>query len=241
MSLIGTYQETSLHAALKQWYAQPDDRMEEQVDGSVIDLVRGDLLVEIQTANFSAIRRKLERLVDAHPLRLVYPIPREKWITRLSADGLTRLGRRKSPRRGRFEHLFLELVHIPHLVTHPNFSLEVLMIQEEDLWREDGRGSWRRKGRSIQDRQLLGVLSRATYSNPGDYVSFIPADIPQPFTVRELSGSIQQPQYLGSKMIYCLRKMGAVEIVGKHGRAYAYQVSGAKQSSTTLRLPIQAP
>jgi hypothetical protein len=223
MSPIGTYQETSLHAALKQWYAQPDDRMEEQVDGSVIDLVRGDLLIEIQTANFSAIRRKLERLVEAHPVRLVYPIPQEKWITRLSADGSTRLGRRKSPRHGRVEHLFLELVHLPHLVIHPHFSLEVLMIQEEDLWREDGQGSWRRKGRSIHDRQLLSVLSRVTYSSPGDYVSFVPANLPQLFTVRELSESIRQPQYLAAKMVYCLRKMGVVEVAGKHGRALVYQ------------------
>ena len=45
---INTYNEKSLHADLKQWYAQPADQLEVPVDGYVIDLVRGDLLVESQ-------------------------------------------------------------------------------------------------------------------------------------------------------------------------------------------------
>ena len=69
---------------LKAWYAQPGDQLESKVDGYVIDLVRGDLLVEVQTANFSAIKRKLVKLLENHPVRLVYPIPSEKWILRIS-------------------------------------------------------------------------------------------------------------------------------------------------------------
>ncbi len=41
MNGIGTLQENSLHAALKNWYAQPGDQLEIMVDGYVIDLVRG--------------------------------------------------------------------------------------------------------------------------------------------------------------------------------------------------------
>ena len=66
MKGIGTLQENSLHAALKTWYAQPGDQLECKVDGYVIDLVRGDLLVEVQTANFSAIKRKLLKLLEIY-------------------------------------------------------------------------------------------------------------------------------------------------------------------------------
>jgi hypothetical protein len=44
---IGTLNEKPLHAALKQWYAEPEDRIEAPVDGFTVDIVRGDLLIEI--------------------------------------------------------------------------------------------------------------------------------------------------------------------------------------------------
>src|SRR4030042_1787412 len=94
---IGTLNEKPLHAALKAWYAQPGDQLEAKVDGYIIDIVRGDLLVEVQTRNLAAIKRKLLALVSHHPVRVVYPKAREKWIVKLSQDG-SRVGRRKSPK-----------------------------------------------------------------------------------------------------------------------------------------------
>jgi len=78
MNHIGELKEQHLHAALKAWYAGPDVRVEASIDGGqrgyVIDLVRGDLLIEIQTGNFSSIQRKLKDLVKRYPVRLIYPI-----------------------------------------------------------------------------------------------------------------------------------------------------------------------
>ncbi|HHX43666.1 MAG TPA: hypothetical protein GX714_06730, partial [Chloroflexi bacterium] len=90
---IGTHRETSLHAALKAWYAEEGDQIEAVVDGYVIDVVRGDLLIEIQTRGFAALTAKLTELLQSHSVRLVHPIARERWIVRLAADGAA-LGRR---------------------------------------------------------------------------------------------------------------------------------------------------
>lgn len=46
---IGLLNENPLHAALKKWYARPGDQLEVSVDGFVIDVVQGNLLIEIQT------------------------------------------------------------------------------------------------------------------------------------------------------------------------------------------------
>ena len=46
---IGTLGERSLHASLKDWLAEPGDEIEKQVDGYHIDIVRGQLLIEIQS------------------------------------------------------------------------------------------------------------------------------------------------------------------------------------------------
>lgn len=52
MNQIGELNEKPLHAALKAWYAGPGTRMEVPVDCGqrvyVIDLLQGDLLIEIQ-------------------------------------------------------------------------------------------------------------------------------------------------------------------------------------------------
>ena len=50
------------------------------IDNFVIDIVRDDLLIEIQTRNLSAIKKKLTKLLLANRVRLVYPIARIKWI-----------------------------------------------------------------------------------------------------------------------------------------------------------------
>ena len=227
---IGTFQETSLHAELKTWYAQPGDQMEVSVGGYIVDIVRGDLLIEIQTGNFSALKNKLPLLADRYPVRLVHPIPQDKWILRKGAGEKT-LSRRKSPKHGSLEDLFSELVRIPALITHPNVTIEVLMVQEEEIWQDDGQGSWRRKGWSIADRRLLGVLERFVLTSPSDFRALLPDGLPDPFTTRDLARALHRPPYLARKMAYCLHKMGAASRVGKRRRAYLYSTSDKRSDS----------
>ncbi len=219
---IGSLNETSLHADLKRWYALPGDSLEARVDGYVVDIVRGDLLIEIQTGNFTALKPKLYQLTENHPVRLVYPIALVKWIERVSADGETRLARRKSPRRGRIEHLFAELVRIPRLPAHPNFTLEVLLVKVEEQQRDDGRGSWRRKGRSIADRRLLEVVSQVVFHTPADFYTLLPDDLPSLFTTRDLALALGAPRRMAQQMAYCLSRIDVLTPVGSRGRYRLY-------------------
>mgnify|MGYP001034243352 CR=1 FL=1 len=72
---------------------------------------------------------------------------------------------------------FRELVYLPGLITHPNFSLLALFTHEEEIWRDDGKGSWRRKGWSIADRALLQVTGAERFAFPGDYLKRRPASL----------------------------------------------------------------
>lgn len=225
---INTLNEKSLHAALKRWYAQPGDRFEARVDGYIIDLVRGDLLVEIQTGSASSLKRKLAALTRTHPVRLVVPVAREKWIVRLPKEGDptgSRPARRKSPLRGRVEHLFRELVYIPGLICSGNFSLEVLLTREEEVRRfdEDRAGAWRRKGWVIHERRLLEVVDRTVFHTPPELAGLLPAELPDPFTAQQVAAALDQPAWLAQKMIYSLRAMGMIEAAGKRGRAMSYR------------------
>jgi hypothetical protein len=220
---IGTRQESSLHVALKEWYTQPGDHLEEIIDGFVVDIVRGDLLIEVQINHFGAIKNKLMQLLEHHPVRVVHPVPQEKWISRISPDGKILVKHRKSPKQGQLIHLFNELVRIPELVKNPGFSLEILIIQEEDIWRDDGKGSWRRKYWSIYDRRLITVVGQVIFKSPIDYRRFIPHTVPDTFTCQDISETLRQPRSLISKMMYSLRNMGIIEIAGKRGHAFIYR------------------
>jgi hypothetical protein len=227
MSGIGLLNEKPLHAALKEWYAQPRDQLEVTVDGFVIDIVQGDLLVEIQTNNFASIKPKLIALVSAHRVRLVYPIAREKWIIKLAAGRRGKATRRKSPKRGRVEDVFWEMVSFPQLLARPNFSLEVLLTREEEVWRYEGKRKWRRGGWVTEERRLLEVVGRRLFEGAEDLRALLPAGLEGEFTTRELAEAMGGGRTLAQKMAYCLRKVRVIEYVGRRGRANLYRVAGA--------------
>ncbi len=213
---VSSGRESSLHSAIKKWYFLEGDKLEARVDDFVVDIARGDLLIEIQTANFSAIKPKLLRLLNDHKVRLVYPIPRIKWIVHKSTATGETYGRRRSPKKGRLSDLFSELIRIPSLFSKGNFSLEVLMIEVEEIWRDDGRGSWRRKGASIEDRKLICVFERRIFEHKTDFHKVLPEDLPEPFSNRNLAESLGIPVNQSRKMTYALRKIGTITCVSKN-------------------------
>jgi len=222
---IGLLNEKALHASLKQWYARPGDRFEVPVDGFVIDIVRDDLLIEIQTSNFFAIKSKLTKLARTHQVRLIYPIVQEKWIVGLANDTGRRATRRRSPKRGRLEDLFWELVSIPQLLSNPNFSLEVLLIRQEEVRRYERKRRWRRKGWVIEGRRLLEVLDQRSFGHSADWLGFLPDGL-ESFTTRDLAVGMNTRRELAQKMAYCLREAKMIELIGKRDRSNLYRAPG---------------
>ena len=214
---INTYNESLLHAALKNWYAGADAEFEVPLEGFVVDIVEDGVLVEIQTQNFSTIRAKLETLVPLHPVRLVYPIPTEKWIVKREGDSVSR---RKSPRRGILEHVFAELVSIPRLLSHANFTLDVLQTQIEEERVVTRR---RRKGWERVERKLLAVLGHKLFLTPNDMAPLLPTSLPDSFTTRDIAQAKSVPLQVAQKMVYCFRSMELVHAVGKKRQSILYE------------------
>ncbi|HEY4652242.1 MAG TPA: hypothetical protein VIG72_12555 [Pontibacter sp.] len=222
---IGVQNERSLHASLKQWYAQPLDQFEVPLNGFYIDLVRGEQLVEIQTRNFSAIRQKLKSLTKTHAVHLLHPITLEKWVLQTDASGTTVKSRRKSPYRGKLTDIFEELVRIPELIKQENFTVEFPMIREEEVRCRDGKGSKHRKRESIVDRRLLEVVSTHRFENAADFLQFIPRDLPRPFSNKCLERALALPIHRCRQITYCLRKMDVLTVTGKKGNELLFDVS----------------
>lgn len=217
----GILNEKPLHADLKRWYARAGDSVEVPVDGFVVDIVRDDLLIEIQTGSFSHLRRKLDALLPSHRVRVVHPIAACTTIVRIDADG-TVLGRRRSPRRGAATDLFAELVAFPRLVADPSFTLEVLLTDVEQVRRHAEGMAWRRKGWVVVEHRLVEVLDSLVIDGPRSLAELIPAALPSEFTTADLAAALGRPRRRAQQMAYCLRETGVVAAVGKQGNAVIY-------------------
>lgn len=224
---IGTLREKPLHASLKRWYARPGDGIEVPVDGFVIDLVREDLLIEIQTRGFSSMKQKATALLDhGYRLRIVHPIPIDKWIVKVDADGAV-LSRRRSPKHGSPIDLFAGLVSFPDLLTHPHLEVEVLLTKEEEYRRHTPGRSWRRNGWTVVERRLIEVVDTLLLRHAAELADLLPDELPEPFTTADLAEKLGRPRRTAQQMAYCLRRVGAIVEVGKHGNAVVYRVGPA--------------
>jgi len=216
--------EQTLHEQLKDYYARESGEIESPLGDYRVDVVRGDLLIEIQTRSFSSIRDKLRDLAVNHRVRLVHPIAYQKWIVRLDKTG-KQVRRRKSPKKGRVEDIFYELVYMPKLLSNSNFELEVVLVDLEEYWIDDGKGSWRRRRWSIHDKKMLELRERHLFTSPEDFRRLLPESLPTKFTSRILAKETKLRIRASQKMLYCLHKMDVISRNGKKGRSYLYKIS----------------
>ena len=210
--------EGPLHAAVKAALAEPGDRLEVPVGRFVIDLVRADgELVEVQTGGFGALGRKLDALLDEHRMRIVHPVAAERRIVRVDEQGEV-LAVRRSPKRATAVAVFDKLVAFPSLLTHPNLTIEVLLLREDHI-RRSQPATTRGRTRDPGERRMVDVLDHVVLRTSQDILAALPALPVEPFSTRELAACLDCSTLLAQRTLYCLRTIGLVEPAGKRGHA----------------------
>ena len=221
MSGIGVLREGPLHAAVKDLLARPGDVAEVKYGRYVIDLVRADgELVEVQTGGFSPLGPKLDALLDEHRMRIVHPVPAQRRIIRVDANGEV-LSSRRSPLKGEVWDVFDRLVSFPSLLAHPNLVVEVLLCAEDHIRApEAGRSRSGRRRRDPGERRLTEVVGSEVLASPADCAALLPDALrAEPFTTRELATAVGCRMILAQRIAYCLRGMEVLADAGKRGRA----------------------
>lgn len=216
--------EGPLHAAVKARLAQPGDRFEVPVGRFVIDLVRADgELVEVQTGGFGPLGPKLDALLDEHRMRIVQPVAAERRIVRIDANGEV-ASIRRSPKRAKALELFDKLVTFPSLLSHPNLTIEVLLLHEDHV-RAARPHTLRGRTRDPGERRLVEVLDRVELHSPDDLLKLLPPLPREPFTTRELASLLGCGMVLAQRTAYCLRMNRLLEPAGKRGNAPLHRAS----------------
>ncbi|MEM7099566.1 MAG: hypothetical protein AAF541_14975 [Pseudomonadota bacterium] len=221
--MIGELNEGPLHAALKATYVANGGESEVSVEGFVADAVRGGIVYEVQTGSFSGLARKLSALVERQPVVLVHPIAEISVMIKQPRKPGGKVQRRKVPKRGKLVHIVSELIYIPRLLSHPNFSVEVVLTHEHQtrVWdpkKRRGLGGWR-----VEARHLDNIVDTLRIQEPADLFEFLQGELTEPFSTRDLAEALGENIDVAQKMAYCLFHSGALERCGKQGNAYLYK------------------
>ncbi|MBS0202093.1 MAG: hypothetical protein JSS49_04275 [Planctomycetes bacterium] len=216
--------ESTLHRQLKALYGGRAKDLEVQVDGYRIDAVVRGRLIEIQQASLSALRDKVRQLLERHRVVVVKPLVSRKYLIRRDRPGGEIVSARYSPIRETVLNLFQDLVHFVNVFPHPRLTLEVVLTEQEE--HRITRPCRRRRGPDfrVEDRLLTDVVSRKKLKTAADLRKLLPVTLPAVFTTGELATHAAIPRWLAQKMAYCLKKTGAIEVVGKQGNSWQYAI-----------------
>ena len=206
---IGTQSERSLHAELKLHLSQPGDRLEVPMGGFVVDLLRGDTCIEVQTTGLASMGRKLDHLLDDYHVHVVHPIATDSWIHRRGHPT------RRSPKHGTVHDVFAELVSVPTLLDHPNLTIEVLLVQVDVVKVADPSLRRRRGGWRTVDRRLRSIVASHGFRTVDDLARLLPDDLPARWTTRDVADGCGIPRRTAQQMAYVLRANRLAVEVGR--------------------------
>jgi hypothetical protein len=219
---IGTLKEKTLHASIKN-YLEPDTSLQEvKVEGYFADIVQNNHIYEVQTRNFNNLRPKLEVFLKDHPVTIVYPMARTKYLYWINDDGEV-TDKRKSPKTGQPLEACFELYRIKSFLKHPHLSVKIIMLDLEEYRNLDGWSQNKKKGSSRYDQIPLKVIRTIDLKDAGDYASLLPDDLPATFTTKDLH--LQAHISLKRAQIACniLSHLEAIQKTGKQNKMITYQ------------------
>ena len=221
---IGRLQEKQLHATLKYWLDADESHHEIPLPcGAVADIFDGEHITEIQTANFSAFRIKLMRLLEEYPVTVIYPLVRKKTLVWIDPQSGEPAPPRTSPKTGGFWDAAPELLYIRELLFQPNLTLRLQLVDVEEYKLQDGWGNNGKRGAHRLERVPVALGESLTIRTPADLKCCLPPWLTSPFTAAHFQKAMR---YRGRKLSAALKLFLATDILTreKQGRGYVYTI-----------------
>ena len=220
---IGILAEKPLHATLKWWLDDNPDHHEITLPcGKVADVYDGERVYEIQTGNFTALRKKLEVLLPYHPVTVVHPIPRRKYLAWINPETGETTPARKSPRVGSFADGGAQLIYLLPLLDHPHLTIRFLLMDMEEQRLADGWGKDGKRGSHRAVMLPLTLEDSLTLTCPEDYAALIPAALPDTFTATRFGKAARLQGRKLNGVLKVLLDRGILTRE-KEGREYLYK------------------
>ena len=239
MSDFSTLNESSLHNTLKKVYAfQNDGQTEVELNGHIYDiLTKNKEAIEIQNQNLYHLLPKIKDTIDKEiKIKVVYPVIVKKDIE-LYDKNKNLLRKSKSPVKGCIYSIFKEIKGIYPVLLNPLFKLEIpfINITEIRLQEDLAVQSKNKKRRYKRDwnksnKKLKEIIETKCFSSKKDYLSLIPADLPEEFYSKDLENSLKAMKmpariYKNSNLIlWVLSRMEIIELTKTEQRRNYYKI-----------------
>jgi len=239
--------ETSLHRMLKAHYASDESQIEVRVGSFRIDAVdqKGNL-VEVQHAGLGAIRTKIAKLLETHSVRVIKPIIANKWIHTIDAKTAEVIRKRRSPKRSNHLDVFASLLHFTKVFPHPRLTLEVPLLDVEEVRVPEKKRRVRAKQYCVVDQKIIAIHDEIVLQNtrdlwqmismqPGFNASIIVGQQthqkkrsnqkqPLVFDTAILAQWLDRPRWFAQQVAYVLHRCGVTTEAGKSGNSKLYEV-----------------
>ncbi len=223
---IGTLGEKTVHSTLKQYLSRDLSCQEIKIGTYYADVCVDGHIFEIQTRQFNKLYRKLEFFLAEHPVTVVYPITDSNYLRWVTPDTGEITAPKKSTHRGNVLQVFAELYRIRPFLSHPNFSLKLVLMDMEEYRLLDGYGKDKKKRATKCDKFPMKLVAEYDIETPQDYMMLLPAELPEAFTTREFARCAKIPLGLAQTTLLLLSELHIVLRTGKQGNAYIYELNG---------------
>ena len=220
---IGTLSEKTVHSVLKNYYEPDTNNQEIKVGPKVADILNDTGIIEIQTRQFNKLRGKLTAFLPQYPVTIVYPIACCKWLSWIDESTGEVTPRRKSPKKGKPQQVFVELYKIKEHLNNPNLNLRIVMMEVEEYRFLNGWSKDRKKGSSCSDRIPIALEEEYVIESPADYSKLIPEELPMQFTTKDYAKHAKVSVTIAQVSLNVMCSIGTIDLVGKQGRLKLYE------------------
>lgn len=221
---IGTLNEHSLHAFLKEYFEPDASKREIKIGRYVADIANGSSIIEIQTRGFFSLKKKLAFFLREHEVTVVYPVARKKRIIWVAPETGEATCPRKSPKTGGAWEIFYELVHIKDMLCDKNLKFKVVLLDIDEYRSLDGWSRDGKKGSTRLDRVPGEIYKEIQVSGAAGFARLLPENLPEEFTTRNLQECGKMSRTLAARTVSVLRAAGAIRQTGKSGRSKLYAI-----------------
>ena len=221
---IGIQKEKILHKIIKYYLSDNPNNHEIKIGRMFADVVVDDVIYEIQTQHFNALRNKLDKFLETNRVVIVYPTFRNKIIHSITDKG-EYIKTSKSPKKGTPFSLFVELYKISSFLNHPNLTFKILYLDIEEYRTIVPKKHYKSQGYEKYMQVPLELIFEYNLNELQDFIQlFKEYNLMNSFTASDFSKVTKLSYNKSTAAIRSLNKLGIIENVGKKDRKNLWNV-----------------
>ncbi len=226
---IGLYEEKRLHSVLKRWLCDDFSAHEQKVAGRgekkrryIADVLTKDgEIFEIQTGKLYPLRDKIKFYMEQTDYRVtvVHPLTARKFVSWMDAETGEIVKRNRSPHKQTPLHALAQLKPFLPYLGSPRFSLLLPAIEADEYRLLDGWGKGGKRGSHRYELMPMALLEVYRFKSREELLTLFPAQTPAQFTAKEFLKLTHLRGYALYDALAVFEALGAIQKIGKQGRA----------------------